>query len=147
MPASTAGSYNSLAFGGVPGGAAQVKVLEMVGIRDLPALESTHQPKKFGTGMFRGTVRKRGLTFKFTFGLIPNTRTAAGFDALLETVLTAFEVQETADLPLRFWGNTLYVNCHPVSRTVEIECEAPQTAGEVTVEFFACDPTIYTGAP
>ena len=147
MPASTAGSYNGLAFGGVPGAAVQVRVLEMRGIYDLPEIESTHKPKAVSNGMFRGTVRTRGLSFSFVFGLIPNTRTAAGYDALLDTFLAAFGVQADTDLPLRFAGDTKYIYCHPTKRIVPIECEAPQTAGEITVEFFAVDPTIGTGAP
>lgn len=148
MPASTAGSYNGLSFGGVPGGSAQVKVLEMIGIRDLPRLESRHEPKVVTDGMFRGEVYKRELAFSFVFGLIPNTRTPAGFDTLLDSFLTAFDVNTTPpDLPLRFWGNTLYIYCHPVARKVPILCDAPQIDAEITVDFIACDPTIGTGTP
>lgn len=143
MPASLAGSYNGLSFGV----GQQVHVLEMVGIRDLPEIETTHEPKALTNGMFRGTVRTRGLSFTMVFGLIPNTRTPAGYDALLETVITAFGVQADTDLPLQFWGNTKYIYCHPTKRTIPLECESPQIGGEVTVEFFACDPTISTGTP
>jgi hypothetical protein len=144
VPASLEGSYNGLTFGGAT---SEVHVTAMVGIYDLPDLDSTHQPKGWTNGLFRGRIRKRGLTFSFGFGLVPNTRTAAGYDTLLDTVLTAFAVQETADLPLRFAGLTKYINCHPTRRIVPIECGAPQIQGEITVEFLACDPTIFTGAP
>lgn len=143
MPASTLGSWNGVSFG--PG--QQVRLLAMEGIRDLPEIESTHEPKALANGMFRGTVRTRGLSFTFVFGLIPNTRTAAGFDTLLDSFIAAFGVQADTDLPLRFWGNTKYIYCHPTKRTVRVECESTQIDGVVTVEFFAADPTIGTGAP
>lgn len=144
MPGSNTGSYNSLSFGD----ATNYHVSGLVGILDLPEYEWTNKPKAVGTGMFRGPCYARALKFSLMLELIaPIPKTAAGLDTLIDAVRAAFVPNASADLPLRFWGNTRYVYCSPIAVKFPVDTEMVQTDMEVTIDFLACNPTIYSGSP
>lgn len=145
MPASRSGSYNGWSFGN----GTKYHVAGMSGFFDLPQVVTSDEPKVLVGGMFPGTDRKGGLTIVLGITIIADD--LADYDALLDAMVTATDVQ-AAELPLRVFGSTRYINCRPRKRSVPIECEYPipnfKVAEEgITIEFFATDPTLYVGAP
>lgn len=141
MPASLAGSYNGLAFGvGTSYG-----VAGMDGFWDLPEVRENDLERTTGTGTVAGKDRKGGRTVTLTLVLIAATPTA--YDTLVDNLIAATDVQPTVELPLRFWGNTRYIRCRPRRRSLPVDCGYPQRTGTAVIEFFASDPTVFTGAP
>lgn len=141
MPAATAGSYNGLAFG--PGTSYHVAAME--GFYELPEVRSNDLAKTTAAGYFVGTDRKGGRTVVLTLVLIADT--PAGYDTLVDNLLAAMDVAGATERPLRFAGNTRYINCRPRKMAPEIDTERPQRAGRAVIEFFATDATVFTGAP
>lgn len=49
--------------------------------------------------------------------------------------------------PLRLMGNTVWLNVRPRRRIIPIATDTYQRTGVATIEFFASNPSVYTGAP
>lgn len=144
MPASKAGQYNGWSFGN----GTKYHVSGMSGFFDLPDVVTRDQPKVNG-GVFPGEDKAGGLTV--TLGILIIANDITDYDALVDAMVTATAARAT-ELPLRVFGNSRYINCRPRKRIIPIECEHPIPGFKVpqegiTVEFFATDPTLYTGSP
>lgn len=145
MPASKAGQYNGWSFGE----GTKFHVAGMSGFFDLPEVVTRDQPKVLTGGMFPGEDVNAGMTV--TLGITIIADSISDYDTCLDALVAATAIRAT-ELPLRVFGNTRYLYCRPRKRSVPIECENPIRTFKVpqdgiVIEFFATDPTLYTGTP
>jgi hypothetical protein len=138
-------TYNGLLIGD----GADVGLLEVHGLRELPPVRTgaTARPRAHGTFGGRNYYDKRIVDATFLVQAPSND-----FEAVLAACGTAFAniVDPAGALPLRFqlgsWSGPRQVTCRPVKGGVPVNVDYAQRRAEIPVQFEADDPLIYDTA-
>lgn len=132
-----AGSYNGLLWG--PGH--KIKLVDAVGIADMPDVRASDSARSFADGEFPGQDFLGGRTI--TLELLLQGTDNADYHALCQLVENAFTIVRAQELPLVVFDGTRQALCRTRKRLVPQDGRWLANFGYAHVELRASDPRLY----